>query len=613
MDSHELSRMLLDRSQEVCAHLLPNGKVRGNLYLVGGLNGSSGESLQITLSGSSAGRFIDFANKDDKGATLLWLWSRVRNLSFPAAIREAKDWLGVKDDDYGIKRHKTKTYSKPERGGVRLSEPNTKVMDYLTIARRLDPVVVANASIAESDDGEEVVFPFIEYDAESGKNQCVHRKYLKVDRPDGKKDCRSTKGTKRCLFGKQLINENVSEITITEGEIDALSFHSWSIPAVSVPNGVSDFEWVDIDWEWLSRFERINVCMDMDEPGKQASPDICKRLGLHRCYIVSLPKKDVNECLMAGIKKEEMEACLAKAKPIELDEIKRADDFTSEVVEYYSTDFSKQGWETPWYPALPWRVRRSEMTILTGFSGHGKTVGLNQLILHLVSQGVRVMDASLEIKPGMTLYNMTRCAMAKKQSSKQEVQGCINWLNDSIFFLDCIGTVNTKRLMHAMEYARKRHGVDVFIIDSLFKCGLSSEDYGSQREFADQLTTFCNNTGAHVILVAHSRKVSSGNEYNPPTKADVSGSSDLTNAAFNVIVWFRNKLKKRKIDEAKQATPMDTETISQWLDAPDGQVIIDKQRFGEGEEGAIPVWFDQETSQFHAVKNRVTPYFQLKT
>jgi len=613
MDSAELNRMLLDRFQEVCMHLLPNGKVKGNLYLVGGIDGSAGESLQVTLTGSAAGRFIDFANKDDKGASPLWLWSKTRGKSFPEAVREAKDWLGVKDEDFGIKRHKSKTYSKPERGGVRLAESNTKVMDYLTLERRLNPIVICNASIAETDDGEAMVFPFIEHDAESGKNICVHRKYLKVDRPDGKKDSWSTKGTKRCLFGKQLINENVSELVITEGEIDALSFHSWSIPAVSIPNGVSDFEWVDIDWEWLARFEKVYVCMDMDEPGKQAAPDICKRLGLHRCYIVSLPKKDVNECLVAGVTKEEMERCLHTAKQIELDEIKRADDYTTEVCDYYTTDFSKQGWDTPWYPELPWRVRKSELTILTGFSGHGKTIGLNQLIMHLVQQGVRVMDASLEIKPGMTLYNMTRCAMAKKQSTKEEVQACISWLNDSIFFLDCIGTVNTTRLLHAMEYARKRHGVDVFIIDSLFKCGLSSEDYGGQREFSDKLTTFCNNTGAHVILVAHSRKVSSGNEYTAPTKADVSGSSDITNAAFNVIVWFRNKMKKRKLDEAKQATPPDIETINAWMDENDGEIILDKQRFGEGEEAKVRTWFDPETTQFHTCPRRKTPYFQLKT
>lgn len=611
MDSHELNSVLVQRFQEVCSYLLPNGKVQGNVYLVGGIEGEAGESLKITMYGSAAGRFKDFTTGDG-GATPLFLWSKVRKCSYVDAIKEAKDWLGIKDEDYGIKRHRAKTYSKPEKGGVRLAEPNTKVMDYLTCDRRLNPIVLVNAKVCETDDGEAIVFPFIEKDEETGKEVAVHRKYLKVDRPGGKKDSWATKGTKRCLFGKNLITSDNNEIIITEGEIDALSWHSWSLPGVSVPNGVSDFEWVENDWEWLERFEKIYVCMDMDEPGKLCAPDICKRLGLHRCYIVSLPKKDVNECLVEGVTRDEMLKILADAKPIELDEIKKPDDFVEEVVDYYTKDFSKQGWETPWWPNLPWRVRRSEFTILSGFSGHGKTYALNQLMLHLIKQGVRVMDASLEVKPGMTLYAMTRCAMAKKNSTKQEVEGCIDWLNDSMFFLDCIGTVNINRLLHAMEYARKRHGIDVFVIDSLFKCGLSSEDYGSQREFVDRLTTFCNNTGAHVILVAHSRKMSNGNEYSVPTKSDVSGSSDLTNAAFNVIIWWRNKLKRHKLDEAMQAIVPNQAEIDNWKKAHDGKAFLDKQRFGEGEEASVSLFFEPESGQFHMHQGFKAQYFNPK-
>lgn len=591
--------------------LLPAGKQKGNHYLVGNIKGDSGETLQITTSGSAAGRFKDFANPEDKGASPLWLWSKVKGITFPEAIKEAKEWLGVKDEDFGIKRHRAKTYTKPDKAAIRLAESNTKVMDYLTLERRLNPIVIANAKVCETEDGEAIVFPFIEKDQETGKDMCVHRKFLRVDRPDGKKDSWTTKGTKRCLYGKQLIGENVSEITITEGEIDALTFLSFDIPAVSIPNGVSDYEWVDIDWEFLSRFERINVCMDMDEPGKQAALEICKRLGLHRCYIVSLPKKDPNECAVSGMDRISLLKCLSDAKPIELDEIKKPNDFTDEVVEYYNTDPLLQGIETPWTPVLPWRIRRSELTVLTGFSGHGKTAGLNQLMLHTIQHGLKVMDASLEIKPGMTLYNMTRCAMARKHSKKPEIEACINWINESMFFLDCIGTVNVKRLIHAMEYARKRHGIDVFIIDSLFKCGLSSEDYGSQREFADILTTFCNNTGAHVILVAHSRKTSNGNEYSVPTKSDVAGSSDLTNAAFNVIVFWRNKMKKKKLDEARENN--DTETIAKWIEEPDGKIVVDKQRFGEGEEREVSVWFDSESCQFHTTKYKKLPYFEYKS
>jgi twinkle protein len=165
--------------------------------------------------------------------------------------------------------------------------------------------------------------------------------------------------------------------------------------------------------------------------------------------------------------------------------------------------------------------------------------------------------------------------------------------------------------MHAMEYARKRHGIDVFIIDSLFKCGLDPADFGAQREFADKLTTFCNNTGAHVILVAHARKTQNGHEHGVPSKSDVAGSSDLTNAAFNVIIWWRNKMKKRKLDEARAFYPPNEEMIKEFIDQPDGKAVLDKQRFGEGEEAEVAMWFTAESIQFHHQRDRKTLYFAM--
>lgn len=606
-DSASVNRMLLDQFEGVLIHLLPNGKRVGNEWKVGGIEGEAGGSMQVTMSGAAAGRFKDFKT-DDKGATPLWLWSKVRKISFSEAVKEAKEYLGVKDEDFGIKKGRPKSYAMPERSGITLAKTNNPVMDYLTGERRLDPIVISNAMVSETIDGSAICFPFFEKEEDKFVN--CHRKYLKLERPEGRKESWSSKGTKRCLYAKNLITDDTSEITICEGEIDALSWHSWSIPAVSVPNGVLDFEWVDIDWDWLARFERINVSMDMDEAGKACALEICKRLGLHRCFIVTIPKKDANECLVSGVTRDVMLKCLADAKAIELDEIKRPDDFRKEVTDYYETDPSSVGYSTPWSETLNWRIRKSEFTIWSGFSGHGKTAGLNQLMLHLVSQGAKIMDASLEIKPGMTLYNMTRCALGRKHSERKEVEACISWLDESMFFLDCIGTVSIGRLLHAMEYARKRHGIDVFIIDSLFKCGLSSEDYGSQREFADKLTTFCNNTGAHVILVAHSRKTSNGNEHSAPTKSDVAGSSDLTNAAFNVLIFWRNKMKKIKLDEARLAN--NVEEVTKWTEQPDGKIIVDKQRFGEGEEGSINTYFERESCQFHTNQWKMVPFFIYK-
>jgi len=81
IDANQLNRMLLERGEEVCLHLLPNGKRKGIHWVVGGIEGGAGESMQITLGGSAAGRFIDFQNKDTKGGTLLWLWSKAKNVT----------------------------------------------------------------------------------------------------------------------------------------------------------------------------------------------------------------------------------------------------------------------------------------------------------------------------------------------------------------------------------------------------------------------------------------------------------------------------------------------------------------------------------------------------
>jgi twinkle protein len=609
-DASELNRLLIDRMAELATYLFPKGKIQGDKLIVGGMDGSPGESLQVTISGSAAGRYIDFANTEDKGGTPLWLWSKARGISFSEAIKEASDWAGVKSNDFGIKRGKEKNYAKPQKDGVRAIDSNTPIMDYLVVERKLDPIVVAKSKIEETEDGKAMVFNFAEWNDENKRWSIAHRKFLRLERPDGKKDSWSSKGTKRCLYGKQLVDDNVRDLVITEGEIDALSYLSYGIPAVSIPNGVADMEWIDIDWDWLSRFEKIYISTDMDEPGRQVAPQICKRLGLHRCYIVSLPKKDANECLVAGVKKEDMDKCLKLSKPIELDEIKRPDDFKKDVLDHYATDPAETGFMTPWYPDLPWRVRRGEYTVFSGFGGHGKTQGLNQLMISLINQGCKIMDASLEIRPSLTLYYMTRCALGKKNATQEEATACIEWLNEAMFFLDCIGTVNVDRIMHAMEYARKRHGIDVFVIDSLFKCGMSPDDHGAQREFADKLTTFCNNTGAHVILVAHTRKTMNGNELSVPSKSDVAGSSDITNAAFNVIIFWRNKLKKKKLDEAKQAN--NVQGLTEWIDANDGVISIDKQRFGEGEESSVFTWFDKESCQFHTQRGMKLEYFSSK-
>src|SRR5699024_7129338 len=130
------------------------------------------------------------------------------------------------------------------------------------------------------------------------------------------------------LFGWQAVPADARDIVITEGEIDALRWHAFGYPALSVPFGGGkggNQQWLENEFDRLERFERIYVSMDMDEVGEQAAAEIITRLGRHRCYRVSLPHKDANDCLVEGVSSQVMGEALANAKTYDPDGLKRAD------------------------------------------------------------------------------------------------------------------------------------------------------------------------------------------------------------------------------------------------------------------------------------------------
>src|SRR5262249_48631484 len=106
------------------------------------------------------------------------------------------------------------------------------------------------------------------------------------------------------LFGWQAIDPEAREVTITEGELDAMSAFDYGWPALSVPfgGGKGDKQrWIESEFERLLRFETIYLALDNDAEGEAAAEEIANRLSRHRCRRVILPRKDLNECRQAGI------------------------------------------------------------------------------------------------------------------------------------------------------------------------------------------------------------------------------------------------------------------------------------------------------------------------
>ena len=95
MTAREISALLAGQAEALCRHLLPGGHRDGAEWRCGSVQGESGKSLGVHLTGAKAGVWSDFAG--DGGGDPLDLIEATLGLDTSSAIRWAKDWLGVAD------------------------------------------------------------------------------------------------------------------------------------------------------------------------------------------------------------------------------------------------------------------------------------------------------------------------------------------------------------------------------------------------------------------------------------------------------------------------------------------------------------------------------------
>ena len=315
MMAKEVSKALAKRTFEVVSFLLPNGKKQGHEYCVGNVYGASGDSLKIHLEGEKAGVWCDFATGE--GGDLLDLWVNSRSITLPEALTQACDYLGIKPTPLAGK--KPEKFKRPAALPAQREDYNSPVHQYLMTERKLTSETLSRFKIGERNG--EIIFP-------SYRNgDLISVKYMKLKRDNGKKVMYVEKDCEPSLFGWQAIPDKARKIVICEGEIDAMSLYQYGLPALSVPFGAGTgrkHEWVEYEFDRLSMFDEIYICMDNDDEGKKASEEIIARLGPHRCLMVALPMKDASECLKIGLKPHDMEYLFSQAISIDPKELKGA-------------------------------------------------------------------------------------------------------------------------------------------------------------------------------------------------------------------------------------------------------------------------------------------------
>lgn len=272
--------------------------------------------------------------------------------------------------------------------------------------------------------------------------------------------------------------------------------------------------------------------------------------------------------------------------PDESASVRPASDWLDDVVAAFEQPQHLSGATLPWSSTHNIiRLRRGELTIWPGMSGHGKSMLTGQVALGLMDQSERVCIASMEMKPSSTMQRLCRQALGCNSPDRRDIQDLHTWTNGKLWLYDQQGQVSPERILAVARYCHEQLGVTHFVVDNLLSCGIAEDDYNGQKQFVLAFATHAHDTGQSVHLLAHSRK--GKDELTPPGKFDVRGSASITDLADNVFSIWRNRGKEMAQDDGRHEKDDDEDAL----------LIICKHRHGEW-EGRIRLWFDRRSQTY---------------
>lgn len=272
--------------------------------------------------------------------------------------------------------------------------------------------------------------------------------------------------------------------------------------------------------------------------------------------------------------------------PDEAANVRPASAWADEVIRSFEQPAAESGACLPWAKTRQViRLRRGELSIWPGMSGHGKSMMVGQVALHLMAQGEMVCIASMEMKPAATMQRMCRQAFGCNAPNARDIRDLHAWSNDRLWLYDQQGQVSPERILAVGRYCHQQLGVTHLVVDNLLSCGIPEDGYDQQKQFVLALATHAHDTGQAVHLLAHSRK--GKDELTPPGKFDVRGSASITDLADNVFSVWRNRGKELAQEQGDHSKDSESDAL----------LIVCKHRHGEW-EGRVQLWFDRRSQSY---------------
>lgn len=572
-DFQQVLESVSPRIEELITFLLPNARKSTGCYRCGDSSGAPGSSFSISTRNNNAGAYIDHSDPSVRG-NAIGLWALVRGVSYEEAGRALAGFLGVQPTAR-LYMPKKRPEPKVERQGPNaIQKLNKRSIDY-AFSRGLTEETLLKAECGSTDT--HIAFPHWDCD---GKLVLV--KYWSCD---DQKHMFTNADPVPTLFAKKLVDpvKSGSTLIICEGQWDALTWIQLGYPAVSIPSGANNHEWIAEDWNFLNCFSQIYLDFDDDQVGREAEAVVKTRLGIEKCRSIRYRFKDANDALKAG-EEQVLHDAYAAARDAPIERIVKAEDMKSKVKERLNKTHMQGG--TPFFlRQLPFEFRPHEISLWYGLTSQGKSTMVSNQVCFSASLGNKIMVASFEQSTPMTM-----AAMLMQFSGDADVGQDPNFdlifeaLASNVLFFDSMQRTNPDELLATMELAHRQLGVTEFVIDNIMTLEVDRQDNTAQAAVADKFRVFAAKFPVHLHLVAHPRKPSDGVS-KPPVIQDIRGASEWGDIPHNIICIWRDVEKAQKMSEMRDEGMDALEIMKFDAEIPDGKAFIRKQR----ETGDLPM------------------------
>lgn len=429
-----------------------------------------------------------------------------------------------------------------------------------------------------------IVFPYLV----GGK--IVNRKYRST-----RKMFMQEKDALPSLFNVDAVT-SPDRVVIVEGECDVLAMHEAGYPqTVSLPNGApaanvqhDDKRYLPLDThaDLLAKVERFILAGDMDAPGLALREELARRLGRHRCWLVTWPEgcKDANDTLLKG-GAALVQTAIEAAEPYPISGVQVLKDDTLLALRRRPPPATM----TTGCGAADDAVRiptEGRVIVVTGIPGGGKSAWVRFMMVHQMEHFDRRWAVfSPEMEPWEEFAASCAEVFHRKlfwpdpqaplvpAMSEEEIKQATMWFKRRLVLLVSDSEDTAPTLDWWIDTVRAlilRHGITDALIDPWNEMdhtrgGLTTAEYISRS--LQRLNAFARRHGINVWIVNHPhslRPARPGDTVQPPGLYDMDGGAAWANKGALIL------------------------TVHRPTDNPNTQLIVRKSKFRRlGRRGAM--------------------------